>query len=590
MIVTQDNLDTCLAAIASSQMLSIDTETTGLNPWDDDELFAIIISTNQSQTYYFNFNDMGYNQVAGESSVLPRGGQVLSSLRTCLFQHKGVAIFMHNAKYDLAFLEKFGLAFHESVVVWCTMSMVRLDDNETMAGQFNLAAQAARIGLSKDDGVETWFSDQGIKKKDRRYQDVPFETMYKYGCKDAEACLVLGMYQFGDMLDGKKSSKKLYKQETDLTKVIYKMESLGVVVDKDYCEQALATCEKSIAASKEKFKELTGFEFLKSGKVFAEVFKDIKDQWVYTEKGNPSFTSKVLNTFKHPAADIIRAFAYDKNKLDFFKGFLELIDSNNVLHASFNQHGTRTGRFSSSKPNLQNLKRSEENESDPVRRAIVPRPDMLFAFIDYKQMEYRLALDLCDSALIPKIIAGHDIHQATGDVAGVSRSAAKTVNFLTIYGGGIKKLASDLGVSEALAKDIQSKIFGANPEMQVLIDKTKAQAASKKNIKNCMGRYYDFSDPNDSYKAPNTLIQGGCADIIKKAMVDIHEYLSDKKTNMVLTIHDEIVFEFPREEINVINECAKMMIAAYEHRKLPMDVDIEWSDKSLGDKKDWSCI
>lgn len=463
------------------------------------------------------------------------------------------------------------------------MSIVRLHDNETLAGQFSLASQASLIGQSKDTTVDKWLSDN---KRDT-YVSVPFHIMRDYATKDSELCFDIGIGQFEKMINGTGSTPSLYLQENRLTRVLYDIEKTGVLVDVKYCSEAVDSGTKSLEQQKNKFQEKTGHEFKKSNKLFADVFKDIKDQWVYTAKGQPSFKKEVLEKLKHPVADIIRKFSNAKSKLDFFNGFLSLSDDNNILHTNFNSHGTRTGRFSSTKPNLQNLKRTDKKERYSVRRAIIPREGNYFAMIDYQQMEYRLVLDLCDSSLIPKVLGGLDVHTATAEIAGVSRDTAKTVNFLTLYGGGISKLSGDLGVSYDKAKAIQASILSANPELKKYIAKCKRQAETQKSLVNCMGRYYDFSNQS-SHRALNTLVQGGCADIIKKAMVDIHEYLRDYKTRMVLTIHDEIVFEFPKDEKHIIEECAKLMVNAYKHSKLPMGVDIEWSDKSLADKRPWS--
>lgn len=577
--VNSSNADECLESINKAHFIGLDTETTGLDVYGKDTLFVITISTGDGKVYYFDFRD--YNKSANGKGKF-EDGSVACKLQAMLLSRDGV-VFIHNAKFDLAFLEKCGFLLSKSQVVWCTMSMARVDNNETSLSNFSLASQASKIGLSKDTALDDWMSANNATS----YLDVPSEILIPYAAKDADVCLDIGIVQYQRMLTGKYSHASLYKQECDLTRVLYAIEKLGVVLNIDYCNEAIAKGSSAIEKYKSQFKDMTGKDFLKSNKLFELVFADIKDQWVYKDTGNTSFDKNVLEKLKHPVADIIRKISNAKSKLDFYNGFIRFVDDNNILHTSFNSHGARTGRFSSSKPNLQNLKRTDTKESYPVRRAIVPRPNKLFAMIDYKQMEYRLVLDQCNSSLISKVLSGLDVHTAAAEVAGVSRDAAKTVNFLTIYGGGIKKLSNDLGISIEKAKSVQNSIFKANPQMRTYLQKNKRQAESERALRNCMGRYYDFSNTS-SHVATNTLIQGGCADIIKKAMVDIHKFLTGKKTRMVLTIHDEIVFEFPRSEKDVIEECAKLMQCAYKHTYLPLDVDIEWSDKSLADKKPWS--
>jgi DNA polymerase-1 len=361
--------------------------------------------------------------------------------------------------------------------------------------------------------------------------------------------------------------------------------------------------------AKETFAKITGEPFKDSTLVYQRVFQADKDRWVYgaetpTGKKNPSFDSDVLATFQNPAAKCVLDWRKAKSDANYYHGFLYEADRAGVIHASFNQHIAATGRFSSSNPNLQNLTKDEDvglSSEFVVRRAIIPRPGNVFHMLDYDQMEYRLMLDYAARfandadgvlALIAKVLAGLDVHQATADVAQIDRRSAKTVNFATLYGSGIKNLSGRLGVTEQRARDIRDSIFRAAPEIRQFIRRVSDTAEKRGYIVNWFGRKCSFPDATYSYRAPNYIIQGGCADIVKVAMNKIHAYLQPYQTKLVLMIHDELVLEGPPAEGPlVIPEVKRIMENVYPHRFLPLTCDVEHSYRSLADKvKGVACV
>jgi DNA polymerase-1 len=250
------------------------------------------------------------------------------------------------------------------------------------------------------------------------------------------------------------------------------------------------------------------------------------------------------------------------------------------------------------------LTKSEDAAAEEflVRRAIVPRPGMVFHMLDFEQMEYRLMLDYAARfaadregvlSLIEKVLGGLDVHQATADVAGISRRDAKTVNFATLYGSGVANLAARLGRPEHEARAIRDSIFRAAPEIGVFIRRVTKTAEERGFIVNWYGRRCAFPDPRHAYRAPNYLIQGGCADVVKVAMNRIDDHLRGYQTRLVLCIHDEICVEGPPEEAAVvIPEIKRIMEQAYPATHVPLTCDVEHSHKSLADKEEGvaSCV
>lgn len=595
-IVTPETFLADVRRLEASRVFAIDTETTGLRPYHGDRLFSIVIAS-EDASFYFNFLDYGDG-----SPVL--GWQHKAPLRDFMRSDPDRLWFIHNASFDLAILEASG--FELVGTVHCTKSLARVEYNEHHT--YNLADCAERIGLAKDDRVEKYIFEHGlwdwvsIPGKDRRdkklyFDRVPFPLISEYGLIDAEVTLRLGNSQIQrlEVMDqglGPTSPKvaRIVANERLLTRTVHSLTQTGVLIDREFCSRAIEHERKQADMARATFLALTGKEFKNSGKVFAEVFAG--EKFVLTGKGNPSFDSDVLATFSHPAAKAVLAFRDAKSKGDFYQGFLYHADAEGVLRGGLNQGGTTTGRFSSSSPNLQNLTKDEGEGLQAefvIRRAIVPRPGYFFAMLDMDQAEYRLMLDYCNArGLIRKILVeGLDVHQATADLAGITRSQAKNTNFATLYGAGIVKLAGMLKTTRVQAEAIRGAIFRAAPEIEEFIRTVQDRAKNRGYLFNWAGRRYMFPDPNKAFKGPNYLCQGGIADCVKIAMNDVHGYLRGRRSRLVLNIHDEIVLEMHESEGHLLSEIKGIAEAVYPHRHIPLTWGVDHSFKSLADKVPW---
>lgn len=608
MIVSRETFEIFLRAAERENSLSVDTETTGLSPHQSDTLFSIIIG-GEKEVWYLNFN--WQEDIPTEYYL---GNEHLPDLQKRIFNDKTKRYFFHNAKFDLAFLAKRGIECHG--LVHDTKSVHRLLDNEAFL-KFSLANCAKVAGFEKSDAVEEFIAEHGLweweqipgknkREKKKFYNQVPFDIISAYGIRDGQITYGLGIWQLGKLRELETEARNagiigytdIYRNETALTKTVFEMERLGVKVDVPYCENAVVQLQGNVDRIVVCFKELTGRDFEVSPKLFGEIFAD--EKLVYGEvtptgKQNPSFDSDVLATFTHPAAKLILEYRNIKSNLDFFLGFLHYKDIHNTIHTNFHQDGTVTGRFASSNPNLQNLKKDSEEslkQEIVIRRAIVPRDGFFFAMFDYDQMEYRLMLDYTGSrALIDKVLGGLDVHQATANLAKISRQQAKTTNFAVLYGSGLTRLSQTLGVGIDEAERIRNAIFDSAPEMKEFIEAQIHIAETRGYVVNWLGRRCRFPllpingrKMRMSYKAVNSLIQGGCADIVKIAMNKIALFLQEKRSKLVLTIHDELVIETHKDEADILPEIKKIMETAYPYKHLPLTVGVEHSFKSLADK------
>jgi DNA polymerase-1 len=616
MIVTKDTCRAVVDKLLVEGVLAVDTETTGLRPYHGSRLFSVIVSSSDDD-YYFNFqaySDVDPNYVLGAEEL---------SLLKMLFSLPKTWV-MHNAKYDMSILANEGISFGGKI--HDTMVVGRLLDSE--AKRLTLDALAEKIGYRKDDTVKkhiiknklyTFDTIPGkkVRKKNLNYAKVPWSMIVPYGLLDGRITYRLYKYQqdtLKSLIDATppqvvRRLDSVYENECELLKVVYAMEQRGVAIDIDFCKRAVAAKEELSIKSQAEFKKLTGIDFKDSMEVYKLAFKD--ETWEFgkpTAKGkvNPTFDSEVLEKFKHPAARCVLDYRKSKSDVNFFLGFLYEADANGVIHTSFNQHGTVTGRFSSSNPNLQNLTKNEDTEQEEflVRRAIVPRPGNVFHMLDYDQMEYRLMLDYAAvryardkgddegvRALIKKVLGGLDVHQATADISNTTRREAKTTNFGVLYGRGKDALAAALGVTVHRAEEIKAAIFAAAPEIRSLIRDVQHAAKIRGFIINWFGRWSNIEDPDKAFRGTNYLIQGGCADIVKVAMVRINKYLGAFQTRLVLTIHDELVLEGPPEEAAiVVPEVKRIMESVYHYHFIPLTCGVDHSFKSLADKQEGVCI
>lgn len=592
MIVTKENLESVFALLKSKSQLSLDTETTGLRPFHGDRLFSLIIGEH-NESYYFNFQH--YPGIP-DSYILENS--VISRLQTELFSDPSRTWYLHNAKFDLHILGKNDVRVAGKI--HCTEALARVVYNEHLT--YSLEACAARIGYQKSDAVEEYIAKHKLwewkqipgkkqRTKDKFFYKVPFEVIQPYGEQDAKVTFALAKSQEKALSEVEASNPKrpspwiIAKNEMEITKVCYEMESVGVKIDSEYCSKAAVYEEFRMEKAAQDFLSISGIPFTDSNVVLAKAFTQANESYPLTEKGNPSFEGEVLKTFKSPLAKKVLEYRDAKSRANFYNGFLYFMDANGCIHPNMRQAGTTTGRFSYSDPNLQNL--TEESESDnefKIRKSLIPRDGFCWVSIDFDQLEYRLMLDYSgEDELIEKVKSGLDIHTATAQMMGVDRKYAKTLNFMLLYGGGAQKLADALGISLNEAKALKAKYFSALPKVQYFIKQVTSVAERRSFIFNKYGRIYHFPNSEFAYTAPNRLIQGTGGDTTKIAMVRVYEFLKDKKSRMILNVHDELDFEIHESELGIVPEIKKIVESVFPYEKLPLTASVSHSWKSFGD-------
>ncbi len=588
--VSRSEFDSVLDRLDTKMVQSWDTETTGLHPFKSSRLFSIIISDDE-RDFYFNFTVYPHMD---PQYLLDRHS--MERLRRLLLDPVRL-VYMHNAKFDMHILAAAGLPVR--CQVHCTEAVARLIDNDLL--NYGLDTLGKKyFGEGKVDEVKEYIRAHKLHAKDSKgthlkFFKVPLAIMVPYGCKDGRLTYRLGEFQRKYIADRDKNNKSgkllttVYKNEMKLTRTLYEMERRGIQIDEKYTRDSWLKQTNRSTTVKAKWLEYTGAELVDSAKALVPVYDHFGVKYGRTEKGNPSFKADVL-TAKHELNDML--FEYrdcEKMSSSYYRNFIEYQDANGVIHTNFKQGGAKTGRMSATQPALQTLPKGGENsmgkDAAQVRRCFIPRPDYCFFMPDYDQMEYRFMLEYAqEMGVIQEVLAGMDVHTATAKRLGVTRQEAKTINFMLLYGGGDEKLAANLGCRVWDAKNKKKNYFQKLPGVQNFVRSVIRVARDRKYIINWMGRVSDFPDKNFSYRAPNTLIQGGTADVVKLALNESADLLAGSKSHAVLQVHDELVFEIHKTELHFCPEIVRIMETVYPHKLIGLSCSPEHSWISLADK------
>lgn len=544
------------------KIVGLDFETTGLSPYAGDKAELMGFTEFDGTKRHLWLND--------KSSV--------NWMRKWLANEDWVYA-AHNAKFELSFLrEKFDIEIKG--IVWDTEVMARVENNNHRG--YSLQKCAERMGDTKHPPMLEWLKRKGNKGQ---HLQAPHDMLIPYVEKDAWLSWKLCHNQietFKEWDKGPFPIKPVVDLECKVLRPLFDMESKGLLVDLGYVKQAIEYEKEKIAAAKAQYRLLASSEFVASAKTLQPVFDSHGISYGRTELGNASFSEESIKGSKdHPVVGAIVAIRHHEKRLSsYWEKFLEL-HVGGVIHPSIHQNQAKTGRMSISDPSCQNWPRDDDDQEDddfPVRRAFLARPGCQIASLDYAQMELRRISDEAqDHVMIQKINSGADLHQDTAHMAGVSRSLAKNGRFCRQYEGGYKRVADTLGVDMTLARKICDAIDGM-AEATTTYRRGLIKFAEKTKMGfNFLGRRYYF-DRGFEYTYPNYRIQGACAEILKRAIVQVDAFLKAEAhpdTYMILPVHDEICINTHESDLHLLPQVKQLMIAANTDVKtLGMDVTV----------------
>ncbi|HNS11981.1 MAG TPA: DNA polymerase I [Bacteroidia bacterium] len=576
---TDEKRSKLIKLLLEQSVISFDTETTGLDSHTAD-LVGMSFSSKKHEGYYVPVP----NDYEGARKIVMEFDAV--------FRNENIVKVAQNLKYDLSVLKRYGIEFKGKYF-------------DTMISHF-LIRPEMRHSMNVLSETYLHYSPVSIEnligkrgKDQLSMRDVPVEEVTEYAAEDAD--ITLQLYEvFEPKLKNAGVQKLFYEVEMPLVPVLAAMEAEGITVDKKALKALSAELEVDIKNVESEIQTLAGEEFnISSPKQVGEIlFNRLKiiDKPSKTKTGQFSTGEDVLSKLenKHP---IVRKILDFRELVKLKNTYVDVLPTlvnpdTGRIHTSYNQIVAVTGRLSSDNPNLQNIPIRTERGRE-IRKAFVSRgKDFLLLSADYSQIELRVIAELSqDKGMLEAFQSGEDIHAATAskvygvpikEVNSEMRRNAKMVNFGIIYGISAFGLADRLNISRTEAKEIIDNYFIQYPGVKDYMDLSIEKAKKKGFVETIMGRRRYLRDINSANatvrgfaerNAINAPIQGSAADMIKIAMIRIASDLEKEKmrSKMLLQVHDELIFDAHREEVEVL----KKLVEARMKNAIPLKVPIE---------------
>jgi DNA polymerase I len=540
--------------------ICFDTETTGIDA-NNVEIVGMSFSVRPGEAWYVPC-----------PSDQPAAQKILDAFRP-LFDEGGITWIGQNLKYDWLILKWYGIT--PKGPVFDTMLAHYVIEPDGKRSMDILSAQY--LGYEPVP-IEDLIGKKG--KNQGNMRDVALEKIKDYAAEDADITLQL-KHTFLPLLKTKDVEKVFYEVENPLVNVLTDMEFEGIRVDMDFLREYSKELEKDARSAEENVYTQAGVRFnLASPKQLGEVLFEklqLDPKAKKTKTGQYATGEDVLLKLasKHKIVDDILAFRELTKLKSTYVDALPLMINRKTgrVHTSYAQAVAVTGRLSSNNPNLQNIPIRTERGRE-IRKAFIPRNDeFVLLSADYSQIELRIVAAIsADPNMCDAFRQGKDIHTATAakvfgveekDVTKEMRYKAKSVNFGIIYGQGAFGLADNLGVSRAEAKEIIDNYKKQFANIQKYMDDTINFAREHGYVQTLMGRKRWLKDINSANftirgfaerNAINSPIQGTAADMIKLAMIKIHQEFKQNgfKSKMLLQVHDELVFDAHKAELEII--------------------------------------
>ncbi|MDB2402207.1 DNA polymerase I [Litoricolaceae bacterium] len=584
LVTTPERLTFWMDQCRQAKIFALDTETTSLVARHA-KLVGVSLSCMAGQACYIPVGHVEGKQL----DMTP----VLFALSD-LFADRDLTMVGHNLKYDLTILETVGLLPQCRLADTMLMSYVL----DAAAGRHDMDSLAKRLL-----GVETTSYEDvcGKGAKQIRFDEVALESASHYASEDAD--ITLRLYnQFVERLNQVPSLQSIYQElELPVMQILREMENHGALLDVDILNAQSVTLGVRLEQLESEAQALAGRPFnLASPKQLQEILFDELQLPVLkkTPKGAPSTNEEVLQelALDYPLPKLLiehRSLSKLKGTYtDRLPGDCDPADGR--VHTSFHQAVTSTGRLSSSDPNLQNIPiRTEEGRR--IRKAFIAPDGWSVMAADYSQIELRIMAHLSsDKSLVDAFARGDDIHRATAAevfdlepmfVTDEQRRRAKAINFGLIYGMSAFGLARQLGIERAEAAAYIDRYFERYPGVRHYMDSTRAMAHEKGYVETVFGRRLTLPDIHARQvpvrqaaerAAINAPMQGTAADIIKRAMLRMHQALatSNLGCHLLLQVHDELVFEVRDRDLDPARQLIRLEMEAAAELSVPLVVDI----------------
>ena len=595
---SDDKLKSLARELDNAKVISFDTETTGTEEMTA-ELVGISLSAKEGQGYY-----IPVGHVAGNNLPVKK---VIDEITPAMTNAK-IGKVAHNAKYDYIVLARYGL----------TVSPLTFD---TMLAEFIVDPSSRNLGLKNLSeyrlGEEMTHIEEliGKGKKQISMAEVAIEAVANYAAADAETTLRLMAIEEKE-LKRVEGQKILDEIDMPLTAVLAEMEMTGALIDtKFFGEMSKELAARLNEIEKEIFGHVGKTFNINSPQQLSDVlFNHLRleppDKGRKTTTGFYSTSADVLDSMRgqHPVLDfILEHRELSKLKSTYVDALPAAVDANTGrVHTSYSQIGAVTGRLSSNNPNLQNIPiRTETGRR--VRNGFIADKGNLLLSVDYSQIELRIVAHMAqDEAMLAAFRAGEDIHATTAaavydipldDVTKDMRRHAKAINFGLIYGMSAFGLMHSTGLTLAESEDFVKAYFKKFPGIKKYLDGIRRDAAEIGYVETLLGRRRYFPalqtktnvqlKNREEREAINAPIQGTAADIMKIAMLKIPPALKNAglSAKMLLQVHDELVLEVPKKEINETAKVVQDTMANAYPMSIPLDTEaragISWGEMTV---------
>jgi DNA polymerase-1 len=568
-VLTEEQLAALIERLQSAPEISLDTETTSEDAMTA-ELVGISLAIEPGAGFYIPLA----HSYLGAPRQLPRD-LVMAKLKDIL-QTK--PIIGQNLKYDAKILRRSGIELKN--IVFDSMLAAYLLDPESRKDLNELARRY--LGHSVMD-----FSELGAARMDL----VPIEQAARYSIADAEAVIRLKEKMLPE-LRSKNQEKLFYEVELPLINVLIEMELNGILLDKEILREQAKELETLATQLLQDIFRLAGQDFNPNSpkQVAYVLFEKLKLPVLRKTKTGPSTDAYVLQELAslHPLPEKLLAYReLEKLLSTYVKKLPEYINPRTGrVHTTFQQHITVTGRLSSTEPNLQNIPVRTELGGQ-IRKAFVAPPGRVLIGADYSQIELRVLAHLSeDPGLIEAFERDEDVHARTAatifnipieSVGPRERRIAKMINFGLSYGMTGYGLAQRTGLSRSEAEKFIKNYFENYPGVRAYMERVVREAEEKRYLETLLGRRRYFVELSSQTKreAINFPVQGTAADIMKLAMLRVYERIQsgEIRADMLLQIHDELIFEADAEAAERAAQLIKQTMESAFSLRVPLKVE-----------------
>ncbi len=586
LVDTDDSLRTLIDDLSEASSFCFDTETTSLNT-DKAEIVGISFAIESHFAYFVYFND--HNEAINKLALLKP-----------IFEDEKIEKIGQNIKYDILVLKKYGIEVKGKLFdTMVAHYLLQPDLRHNMDYMAEVFLQYKTIHFDELFGRQP---QKRSKKTDNiDIRTVNINLLKDYACEDADITLQLKKI-FEKDIKTHSLDNIFYEIEMPLLSVLAKIECNGVLVDDFALASSAQILKNQIGAIEREIISIAGYTLnISSPKQIGELLFDklnISEKPKKTKTGQYQTDEETLQKLKekHPIVRLILEYRGIKKLLSTYIEALPLLinATTGKIHTSYNQTVVATGRLSSSNPNLQNIPVRDEKGRE-IRKSFIAEPNSLLMAADYSQVELRIMAHLSgDKNMTEAFLSNQDIHAATAakifkvpieQVTSDMRRKAKTANFGIIYGISAFGLSERLEIPRKEATMLIQSYFESFPDVKTYMEQSIAIAQENGYVTTLFGRRRYLADINSrnsnvrgfaERNAINAPIQGTAADIIKIAMINIDNKLTEMKlhTQMIMQVHDELVFNVPINELDEVKELVRTEMESATKLNIPLLVDI----------------